>query len=95
MPSKRKLRSTEPLNTTYYVWPPIISLPNLSLLAARSQRRGEARLVDGATRLEPVGAFDLDLAPDEKPEGIAFESGSRLVVVTDDQGRLLRYSVTR
>jgi len=68
---------------------------HLFLLSDRSQRIVEARLVDGATRLEAIGAFDLELAPEEKPEGIAFESDSRLVVVTDDQGRLLRYSVTR
>lgn len=66
------------------------------LLSDESQRIVEARLYpDGSLAL--LGSFDLDLHPDEKPEGIAFESGDRLVLVTDDseKSRLLRFSVSR
>ncbi len=67
---------------------------NLFLLSDQSRRIVEARLGPGPT-LDPLGMFDLDLSPDEKPEGIAFESDTRLVVVTDDASRLLRFSVAR
>lgn len=69
---------------------------HLFLLSDQSRRIVEARLEpDG--RLELLGTFDLDLARKEKPEGIAFESDERLVVVTDDKekSRLLRFSVSR
>jgi len=69
---------------------------HLLLLSDESQRIVEARLdPDGALAL--LGSFDLDLHPDEKPEGIAFESDDRLVLVTDDveTSRLLRFSVSR
>lgn len=67
---------------------------NLFLLSDQSRRIVEARLGPGGS-LDPLGMFDLDLSPDEKPEGIAFESDTRLVVVTDDASRLLRFSVAR
>jgi len=66
---------------------------HLFLLSDQSARVVEARLLpDGA--LEPVAAFDLALKG-EKPEGIAFESPERLVIVTDASGRLLRYALDR
>jgi uncharacterized protein YjiK len=69
------------------------STGHLFLLSDQSERVVEARLLpDGA--LEPVAAFDLAL-DGEKPEGIAFESPDRLVIVTDASGRLLRYALDR
>lgn len=67
---------------------------HLFLLSDRSQCIVQARLGPG-DHLEPLAAFGLDLGAGEKPEGIAFESPARLVVVTDDASRLLRFSVTR
>jgi uncharacterized protein YjiK len=65
---------------------------HLFLLSDESHRIVEARLDLGAGALELVGAFDLDLRKKDKPEGIAFESSERLVVVTDDPSRLLRFA---
>jgi uncharacterized protein YjiK len=67
---------------------------HLFLLSDRSQCIVQAAIGPG-DRLEPLGVFGLDLSEGEKPEGIAFESPTRLVVVTDDASRLLRYAVTR
>ena len=69
------------------------STGHLFLLSDQSERVVEARLLpEGA--LEPVAAFDLAL-DGEKPEGIAFESPERLVIVTDASARLLRYALDR
>ncbi len=69
------------------------STGHLFLLSDQSERVVEARLLPGGA-LEPVAAFDLEL-DDEKPEGIAFETPERLVIVTDASGRLLRYALDR
>jgi uncharacterized protein YjiK len=69
------------------------STGHLFLLSDKSERVVEARLLPDGT-LQPVAAFDLAI-DGEKPEGIAFESPERLVIVTDASGRLLRYALDR
>ena len=68
---------------------------NLFLVSDQSHRVVEARLDLERRELALVGAFDLDLEDDEKPEGIAFESPDRLVIVTDASSCLLRFALYR
>ena len=65
----------------------------LLLLSDRSRRIVVTRLVD--RELIPCGSCELPLSKEEKPEGIAFRSPSRLLVVTDDSAKLLEIVVRR
>jgi uncharacterized protein YjiK len=66
---------------------------DLLLLSDQSRRIAIMRLVDG--RLVMTGSYDLPLKSKEKPEGIDFTSASRLLVVTDDSGKLLEIATRR
>lgn len=66
---------------------------HLLLLSDESRRVVEVKLERDALRL--VGSVDLPVEDGEKPEGIAFLSDSRLVVVTDATNRLLTFAVKR
>jgi uncharacterized protein YjiK len=66
----------------------------LLLLSDQSRRIVLAR-IEGS-KLIVSGSYDLPLRPKEKPEGLAFTaSGSRLLIVTDDAGKLIELEVTR
>jgi uncharacterized protein YjiK len=69
------------------------STDHLFLLSDQSHRIVEARLDVERASLEVLATFDLSLHEKDKPEGIAFEAPARLVVVTDDPSRLLRFAL--
>ena len=69
------------------------STDHLFLLSDQSHRIVETRLDVERASLEVLATFDLSLGKKDKPEGIAFESPDRLVVVTDDPSRLLRFAL--
>jgi uncharacterized protein YjiK len=71
------------------------STDHLFLLSDQSHRIVEARLDVERASLEVLATFDLSLHEKDKPEGIAFEAPARLVVVTDDPSRLLRFALAR
>lgn len=66
---------------------------DLLLLSDQSRRIVGFRIVAG--RLVVAGSYDLPLGRKEKPEGLDFASGSRLLVVTDDSAKVLEIAVTR
>jgi hypothetical protein len=68
---------------------------HIFLLSDEAQRVVEARLDLEAGTLTLLGSFDLPLEKGEKPEGIAFESKDRLVIVTDASSRLYRFALER
>lgn len=63
------------------------------LLSDQSRRVAVVRIAGG--RLALVGSFDLPLGRKEKPEGIDFAGPARLMIVTDDSGKLLEFAVRR
>lgn len=65
----------------------------LLLLSDRSRRVVQARIA--GMNLTVSGSHDLPLRRGEKPEGLAFASSSRLLIVTDDSAKLLEMSVQR
>jgi hypothetical protein len=65
----------------------------LLLLSDESQRIVLARIA--GEKLVVSGSYDLPLQPKEKPEGLDFASGSRLLVVTDDAAKLVEIAVSR
>ena len=65
----------------------------LLLLSDQCRRIVVTQLVD--RELIPCGTCELPLRKGEKPEGIAFRSSSRLLVVTDDSAKLLEVAVRR
>lgn len=65
----------------------------LVLLSEQSRRLGVVRLEGGSLQLEST--FDLPLAGEERPEGLAFLSPTRLAVVTEGPARLLLLRVSR
>lgn len=65
----------------------------LLLLSEQSRRLGLVRVEGEALELEST--FDLPLTGDERPEGLAFLSPSRLVVVTEGPARMLVFRVGR
>lgn len=56
-----------------------------------SRRVVEVAIVRGALQL--VGFVDLPLEDGEKPEGMAFVSDDRIVIVTDATSRVLTFDV--
>lgn len=65
----------------------------LVVLSEESRRLAVMRLTRGA--LELVSTFDVPVDGGERPEGVAFLTPSRLVVVTEGPARLLTLSVRR
>jgi uncharacterized protein YjiK len=68
---------------------------HLFVLSDESHRIVETRLDVEGGHLEVLGVFELQLGAKDKPEGIAFESPTMLVVVTDNPSRRLRFSLAR
>ncbi|MBN8615180.1 MAG: SdiA-regulated domain-containing protein [Deltaproteobacteria bacterium] len=68
---------------------------HLFVLSDESHCIVETRLDVEASRLEILGVFRLDLDAKDKPEGIAFESPTTLVIVTDNPSRRLRFRLAR
>ena len=68
---------------------------HLFVLSDESHCIVETRLDVEASRLEILGIFRLDLDAKDKPEGIAFESPTTLVIVTDNPSRRLRFRLAR
>lgn len=66
---------------------------NLLLLSDESRRVVEVKLERRGLQL--IGSVDLPVEDGEKPEGIAFVSDDRLVIVTDATNRLLTFDVKR
>ena len=66
---------------------------DLLLLSDQSQRIVRARIV--GSKLIVCESYDLPLGRKEKPEGLTFASGSRLLIVTDDAAKLLEMAVGR
>ncbi len=65
---------------------------HLFVLSDESHRIVETRLDAEKGRLEVLRTFELELDAKDKPEGIAFESPTILVVVTDNPSRRLRFA---
>lgn len=63
----------------------------LVLLSEESRRLAVVTLEPDGLRLRAT--YDLPFPGDERPEGLAFQSSSRLVVVTEGPARLLRLRV--
>jgi uncharacterized protein YjiK len=64
------------------------------LLLSDESRRVVLAQIEGQ-ELVVCGSCDLPLGRKEKPEGLAFASASRLLVVTDDSARLLEMAIER
>jgi uncharacterized protein YjiK len=65
----------------------------LLLLSDQSRRIAVVRIV--GRELMMAGSCDLPLRRKEKPEGLDFASSSRLLIVTDDEAKLLDMEVRR
>jgi uncharacterized protein YjiK len=66
---------------------------HLLLLSEESRRILEVAFAGEALRL--VGDVEVPVGSNEKPEGIAFASPARLVIVTDATSRMLTFDVRR
>jgi len=71
------------------------STDHVFLLSDQAHRIVETRLDLEAHKLEALAVFDLELEKGDKPEGLAFETPDRLLVVTDHSSLLLRFALAR